>query len=148
MINCFVGQIKGLPDDCFQCAIDDNVSVDSKKTKNMRYFDLESCVYCHRRKEEVVEDTSSGSKTINLTTGLKQAEARSISKSDAPLLAALRRDDSNASNEKNNAKENWAIDQVRPLTRIRLEASSDRVVCTEFAAHIQLKYPLVITEKR
>jgi len=109
-----------------------DVSHDADCEISKKRFDLASCVHCQRLCG--TEATYMPVVVIGKNGG--GVRNHSIFKKRVILSGA----------KKNKAAGSWDAAQVRPFTKSRLETSTESLVCTEFATHVQLKFRLAISE--
>lgn len=157
-VECFVQQMQAISKDFYDKYLEDDDISDSHsyhERTRLKYFDLGSCVHCHRYKVGAPEnnkETSHPSSGVSENSSRPNTSGRTSTKTCnvASSVAVGETAKKSSSAEKKSLKQKnetpWLPEQVRPYTRSRLDASSDRVVSTEFATHVQLKYRLAISD--
>ena len=147
-VECFVRQMQALSRDFYDRCFQDDNALNHRDTDSLKFFDLRSCVHCHRYRHGAPESTveQSNSSIAVFDSSLRTGSGAKASCKSANTVSSLLSEDKSkrsSTNDKRSSKQKnntlWLPEQVRPYNKYRLDFSSDRVVSTEFATHIQLK---------
>lgn len=137
IIQCFIQQMRTFIKDYYveQLGV---ITLETDGSMIRKVYDLSSCVHCHRKMDVETKPSEAGRFS-------SKKESASHLTSETTVIAHRRSAlEKSAAPAKNSTP--WLPEQVRPYTRSQLEASTERVVSSEFSSYIQLKYRLAISE--
>ena len=117
------------------------IEVESENGKiTKKRFDLTNCVHCHRQRlgslENKQDQAATGRSATLGSTTTRTARSGTVSTSSPTESTPV----------PNTGDTRWLPGQVRPYTRGRLDASTEKAVSAEFTSFVQLKFRLAISE--
>jgi len=161
-VECFVQQMRVMSMD-FYGGVGEEAGVMEIETEPgkilKKRFDLNPCVQCHSQKAGSVNNdqsiattpgsSSENSSQVNSSTSRSSHKSATTSASPSSTTTGAGASTSSAKSNPSSKEVNnipWLAEQVRPFSKGRLDTSTERVVSTEFASHVQLKFRLAISE--
>ena len=153
-LSLFVGQTQAMRADSYGGAAEEAGLIEvgsDAETKMKKWYDLGSCIHCHRQKIISGDNNEKGA-TIDVDRPtVFKSTIRAISKSSLPVLTPRVTGTSSQPNKSDGTSPettevSWLLGQVRPYTRNRLDALAERQVSSEFSLFVHLKYRIALSE--
>mmetsp|Transcript_17243 Transcript_17243/g.21173 ORF Transcript_17243/g.21173 Transcript_17243/m.21173 type:complete len:1691 (+) Transcript_17243:685-5757(+) len=153
-LSLFVGQTQAMRADSYGGAAEEAGLIEvgsDAETKIKKWYDLGSCIHCHRQ-NIISGDNNEKGGTIDVDRPtVFKSTIRAISKSSLPVLTPRVTGTSSQPNKSDGTSPettevSWLLGQVRPYTRNRLDALTERQVSSEFSLFAHLKYRIALSE--